>query len=87
MQAVDIVTRYLPQGATKACEVLIEKAAELWRDEEGDYRDDITAVIVKVQEVRVGIEAEAVSVIQLPASLARSFGRKKNSRDPLQHEF
>lgn len=50
-QAVDIVTRYLPQGATKACEVLIEKAAELWRDEEGDYRDDITAVIVKVQEL------------------------------------
>ncbi|GMI19470.1 hypothetical protein TrCOL_g3382 [Triparma columacea] len=50
-QAVDIVTRYLPEGATKACEVLIEKAAELWREEEGDYRDDITAVIVKVHEL------------------------------------
>ncbi|GMH59820.1 hypothetical protein TrRE_jg3216 [Triparma retinervis] len=50
-QAVDIVTRHLPQGANKACEALIEKAAELWREEEGDYRDDITAVIVKVQEL------------------------------------
>jgi serine/threonine protein phosphatase PrpC len=50
-EAVDVVTRYLPQGSDKACEVLIEKAAQLWREEEGDYRDDITAVIVKVQEL------------------------------------
>ena len=50
-EAVDIVSRYIEKGATKACEILIENAAERWRDEEGDYRDDITALVIKVNEL------------------------------------
>jgi len=51
-EAVDIVSRYFYKyGATKACEILIENAAERWRDEEGDYRDDITAIVVGVKQL------------------------------------
>ncbi|KAJ1621784.1 phosphatase 2C-like domain-containing protein [Pavlovales sp. CCMP2436] len=35
-------------GATEACTKLIEKAASKWREEEGDYRDDITAIVCKL---------------------------------------
>lgn len=34
--------------ATDACMKLIESAAAKWRQEEGDYRDDITAICVKL---------------------------------------
>ena len=60
-EAVSIVTRYLPSGADKACEVLIETAAQRWREYEGDYRDDITAVVVKVQELWKGVEEEELA--------------------------
>lgn len=33
--------------AVRLCR-LIEKAAARWREEEGDYRDDITAIVVKL---------------------------------------
>ena len=35
-------------SAEAACETLIEQAALLWRREEGDYRDDITAIVVRL---------------------------------------
>ena len=50
-EAVGIVQRYLDRGAHKACEELIEVAKQRWRDEEGDYRDDITAVVVRVHKL------------------------------------
>ena len=34
------------QGATAACKQLIQESAKRWREEEGDYRDDITAVVL-----------------------------------------
>ena len=34
------------QTPTAACRVLIATAALSWRQEEGDYRDDITAIVV-----------------------------------------
>eukprot|EP01038_Epipyxis_sp_PR26KG_P011038 gene11038-14822_t len=46
-EAVDIVDRNIDHGVEKACQVLIERAAQRWQEEEGDYRDDITAIIVK----------------------------------------
>ena len=48
-EAVDIVAKSLREGntVTQACQELIEQAAQRWAEEEGDYRDDITAVIVK----------------------------------------
>jgi serine/threonine protein phosphatase PrpC len=50
-EAVKIVADNIHKGATKACRALIEAAAERWHDEEGDYRDDISCIIVKLQEL------------------------------------
>ena len=48
-EAVDMVSKSLREGnsVTQACQELIEQAAQRWAEEEGDYRDDITAVIIK----------------------------------------
>lgn len=48
-EAVEIVANSLHKGATKACRALIEAAAARWHDEEGDYRDDITALVIRLQ--------------------------------------
>ncbi len=52
-EAVDIVSEHLDSGngSSFACQNLIESAAGLWHENEGDYRDDITALVVKVQEL------------------------------------
>jgi len=48
-EAVGIVAPILERaGATEACTKLIEKAAAKWREEEGDYRDDITAIVCRL---------------------------------------
>ena len=61
-QAVSIIQRYIGEGANKACEVLIETAAQRWREYEGDYRDDITAVVVKVQEIFQAVDEEDAKI-------------------------
>jgi protein phosphatase 2C family protein 2/3 len=50
-EAVKIVADNLHKGATKACQSLIEAAAAKWHDEEGDYRDDITALVIRLQHL------------------------------------
>mmetsp|Transcript_43384 Transcript_43384/g.48830 ORF Transcript_43384/g.48830 Transcript_43384/m.48830 type:complete len:531 (+) Transcript_43384:149-1741(+) len=50
-EAVEIVAMNLHKGATKACQILIEAAAAKWHDEEGDYRDDITALVIRLQNL------------------------------------
>ncbi len=45
-EAVKVVAENLDRGATRACQALIETAAAKWHEEEGDYRDDITALVV-----------------------------------------
>ena len=45
-EAVDIVQENIHLGADMACENLIHQATERWAEEEGDYRDDITAIII-----------------------------------------
>jgi len=57
---VDIVSTFIDTSATEACTKLIETAAAKWRQEEGDYRDDITAICVKIPEV-MAIMAEMAS--------------------------
>ena len=49
-EAVDIVSASLRQGknVTQACQELIEASSARWVEEEGDYRDDITAVIIRL---------------------------------------
>lgn len=50
--AVQIVGDHLDElGATKACQALIEAAASRWHEEEGEYRDDITAIVVRVKDL------------------------------------
>lgn len=51
-EAVQIVGDHLDElGATKACQALIEAAASRWHEEEGEYRDDITAIVVRVHHL------------------------------------
>jgi len=50
-EAVRIVGEHLSGGATKACQALIEAAASKWHEEEGNYRDDITALVVRLQDL------------------------------------
>ena len=50
-EAVHIVGEHLKDGATKACQKLIEVAASKWHEEEGNYRDDITALVVRLQDL------------------------------------
>ena len=49
-EAVRIVGERLEKGdgATNACQALIEAAAAKWHEEEGNYRDDITALVVRL---------------------------------------
>jgi len=47
-EAVDIVKSNLHLGSNGACEALITEAARRWNREEGDYRDDITALVIKM---------------------------------------
>lgn len=52
-QVVNMISQDLEsgKGASEACQNLIEAAAAMWHEHEGDYRDDITALVIKVQEV------------------------------------
>lgn len=45
-EAVDIVHQHLALGAHFACQQLIQTAAARWQEEEGNYRDDITAIVL-----------------------------------------
>ena len=49
-EVADIVGAALGENssAEAACVTLIELAALLWRREVGDYRDDITAIVVRL---------------------------------------
>ena len=52
--AVEIVGRYLYDDtnsgcdASEACEALIKAATAKWHEFEGDYRDDITAMVIRL---------------------------------------
>lgn len=52
-EAVRIVESYFAEGhsASEACLGLIQAAIKKWREVEGDYRDDITAVVVRVSDL------------------------------------
>ena len=36
-------------GAQDACQKLVRAAAARWKENEGDYRDDITAIVVRLR--------------------------------------
>jgi len=57
--AVEIVGRHLygdggdddDGGGSVACEALIKAASEKWHEHEGDYRDDITAIVIRLKDL------------------------------------
>ena len=59
-EAVTIVDHFYSKGlpAIDACRYLIAKAALCWRKFEGDYRDDITAIVVYLPDVVAALEQE-----------------------------
>jgi serine/threonine protein phosphatase PrpC len=38
-------------GASAACKALIKAASEKWHEHEGDYRDDITAIVIRLKDL------------------------------------
>lgn len=52
-EAIGIVERSFErgEGASNACKILIEAAAQKWKEHEGSYRDDITAVVLRLKEL------------------------------------
>ena len=61
-EAVAIVGQFYDKGmpALDACRFLIAKAALCWRKFEGDYRDDITAIVVYLSDIVTALEQEQV---------------------------
>uniref|UniRef100_A0A6U7GBJ2 PPM-type phosphatase domain-containing protein n=1 Tax=Haptolina brevifila TaxID=156173 RepID=A0A6U7GBJ2_9EUKA len=51
-EAFTVISMFLGQGTTHATTKLIETSAARWRKEEGDYRDDITAICVSLHALR-----------------------------------
>ena len=47
------------RDATQACSRLIQQATQRWRDEEGPYRDDITAIVVMLQPLQLHMAGDA----------------------------
>jgi len=43
-----VVTKDKEGSADKACRTLIERSSVAWKSHEGDYRDDITGIVVKL---------------------------------------
>jgi serine/threonine protein phosphatase PrpC len=43
---IDIVAKHISQGANTACKAVIEAATARWREEEGDYRDDVSTCLL-----------------------------------------
>lgn len=77
-EAVAIVGQFYDKGlpALDACRFLIAKAALCWRKFEGDYRDDITAIVVYLGDVVTALELERERYAEY--SLRRSQQPKKS---------
>jgi serine/threonine protein phosphatase PrpC len=90
--AVNVVARSLEErsdDATKACQALIEAAADRWHEEEGEYRDDITAIVVRLQHLWTA-EEKATESEGPSSSLSDSPPRKRprvqdDGKDTSQH--
>jgi len=50
-QAMQLIAKFISEKSTTAVTKLIETAAAKWRQEEGDYRDDITAICISLHDL------------------------------------
>ena len=73
-EAVAIVGQFYDKGlpALDACRFLIAKAALCWRKFEGDYRDDITAIVVYLPKIVTALEQEQMKYSQVSSDQAQA---------------
>ncbi|CAM9953928.1 unnamed protein product [Heterosigma akashiwo] len=73
-EAVDLVDKELSAGKTaeQACFSLIEEASARWHDAEGDYRDDITAVVIRLPLFPSGNPDAALATVKASSSSGAS---------------
>ncbi|KAL1514423.1 hypothetical protein AB1Y20_003524 [Prymnesium parvum] len=66
--AVRIVKQAYDKGSdsVQACKILIAQAALLWRQNEGMYRDDITAYVINLKPVVATLTSELASLVLSP---------------------
>jgi len=76
-EAVDICSKHT--DATQACYELIYTATKLWRKEEGDYRDDITAIVVMLPRVRAHMKKQEEGVADLMSPTSKELRKKRSS--------
>ena len=87
-EAVRIVRLFHEQGkpALDACRFLIAKAALLWRTNEGQYRDDITAIVIYLPPRRPGPRGRGVDGKEHTTSVAGSARGQVAAMAPLAEE-
>eukprot|EP00322_Chrysochromulina_rotalis_P011983 CAMPEP_0115874366 /NCGR_PEP_ID=MMETSP0287-20121206/24502_1 /TAXON_ID=412157 /ORGANISM="Chrysochromulina rotalis, Strain UIO044" /LENGTH=232 /DNA_ID=CAMNT_0003329511 /DNA_START=1 /DNA_END=695 /DNA_ORIENTATION=+ len=78
---VEIVGGFLERGepAIQAARFLIATAAFAWKAEEGDYRDDITAVVVYLEETRAHMESSVAPRSYKAAGRSTASFKKRSS--------
>jgi len=74
---VEIVSQY--KNATEACYHLIHEATDLWRKEEGDYRDDITALVIMLQPLRDNMKPAKETPADLLSPSSKELRAKKKT--------
>lgn len=64
-EAVRLVNIFFTSGKTaeEACRFLIASAAMKWREYEGDYRDDITCIVIYLQSVVATLQVNAMPAL------------------------
>lgn len=75
-KAVDIVAKH--DNATEACYELIHNATKLWRQEEGDYRDDITAIVIFVKKQQQHMKKMATGINDCVSPTSKDLRKKRN---------
>lgn len=76
-EAVDIVKSELHNGANAACQELIEVAKLRWQEEEGDYRDDVSALSFPLQfSIESDVQITAI-VVCLPLPFQTASMKKR----------
>jgi len=74
--AVDIVAKH--DNATEACYELIYTATKLWRKEEGDYRDDITAIVIFIKKQQSYMKKMSEGLTDLCSPTSKDLRKKRN---------
>jgi len=75
LEAVEIVQSNLHLGANVACQILIQTAAQRWSEEEGDYRDDVSALHGVIDTLALIVAARSFLNLMFARTLVLLFCR------------